>query len=668
METWLTTKETAELMEVSKQAVLKKIAAQKLKYREDKSSCGGSNGTRYLVALSSLPLPVQRKYYKNIAKQASAETTQHEQKGKAEAIDTSIVDLVALERGWGVQAVEEFSKRLDVVKKALDIEKAGTNVTERKAQLAANNNIEPATLYRWINAYNKHGEVGLLRKNVREELQKPGYSPDREVKSFGPAALDYMTAVFLNGGRSKIKRKYAYNETVKKAAEMVKAAETEEEKQLWRVGSYQSACRYFQSLDPAVVAYAQGGIKELRDKYMPKVLMNWDKLLVNELWFSDHNRADVFVEFEGRAIRPWQTTFIDARSRVITGVCISTQNSSLTIALALRHGALPKEDGNPICGLPVEIYIDNGKDYQSKYLVGGTAYTWKYDYTNAPKGVFPNLDIKVRHALEYRSWSKGIQERWYGTLNEHLRLLPGYCGNSKDNRPVDFDEKKALKNGELISFHEYVEKILEIVNIYNNTYHSKLGDTPLNVYRRTPKAREGIPSPEVFDFILLSAQKRKVSTVGIRLNGQYYYNPQIIGQYGGKYVEVRFDPTDMSYVRVRYKGKYIGTAYINSQTYGDQEALSIHMQAQRSFERCVKDTFNGYLERNGFKTARATGRNNESAKGNMITGFERSVREMQKDNIDPVREPIKQQAVGDEQLPLHIRKMMEVGRKALGLD
>jgi hypothetical protein len=39
---------------------------------------------------------------------------------------------------------------------------------------------------------------------------------------------------------------------------------------------------------------------------------------------------------------------------------------------------------------------------------------------------------------------------------------------------------------------------------------------------------------------------------------------------------------------------------------------------------------------------------------------------MNKDLIE-INTPPEQQAVGDEQLPLRIRKMLEVGRKALGI-
>lgn len=660
METWLTTIKTASLLGISDRAVRKQISNKKLKVKLDKTTGG------YLVALSSLPPAAQRKYYREIQKEVAAQSTEVQPDIQPSTpTDDGLIDWAALERGWDKKMVDEVSTRLRLVREALAIERSGIDVTSRKAEMASRNNVELATLYRWIKSYNTHGEVGLLRKNVRDELAKPARPlVDREVRSFGPAALDYLTALYLV--ENKVKRCWVYKETVKEAERRLQGPVSDEEREAWRVGSYPSACRYLDSLAQYIVDYGREGVDFFRKKHLPKVLMAWEELLVNEVWVGDHNWADVFVEYMGKPIRPWLTTWIDAKSRVITGFTISDQNCSITIGLAMRHAALPKKD-SPICGLPTEVYIDNGKDYQAKYLVGGTEYTWKYDYTSEVDGLFPRLGISVRHALEYRSWSKGIKERWYRTLkNKFHRQLPGWCGESQDERPDGFNEKKLCKEGKLLTMERYVALVIEAINEYNNAVHSTLKDTPLNVYRNTEKARQGTPSPEVFDFLLMPAKKRTLQSVGIRFAGKYYTHPALAFYENGQEVEVRFDPTDLSQIRIFIGKDYICTANANKQRFGDDEAASRHAEHQRHFERSVRNTVNGYMERAGFKKGRYTGQNIEDSAGDMITGYERAVRDMNNDQIE-INTPPEQQAVGDEQLPLRIRKMLEVGRKALGM-
>jgi len=99
----------------------------------------------------------------------------------------------------------------------------------------------------------------------------------------------------------------------------------------------------------------------------------------NQVWQCDHTRADVLlVDRHGELIgRPWLTTVIDSYSRCIVGVNLGFDApSSQLVALALRHGILPKqysEEYKLNCewgtyGIPQYLFTDGGKDFRSNHL------------------------------------------------------------------------------------------------------------------------------------------------------------------------------------------------------------------------------------------------------------------------------------------------------------
>lgn len=107
--------------------------------------------------------------------------------------------------------------------------------------------------------------------------------------------------------------------------------------------------------------------------------------------------------------------------------------------------------------------MDNGKDYRSKLLNGeqqeksrceknkGSKSAW--DDAFSTTGMMEWLGIRMIHALPYRGCSKTI-ERIFGTIErEWISDLPGWCGNSIQNRPPSFESD--LKKGLLYQFEQF---------------------------------------------------------------------------------------------------------------------------------------------------------------------------------------------------------------------
>lgn len=661
MEKWLTTQAVASLLGISGQAVRKKVAAGEYLVREAKCRAGGLNGKRYEVALSSLPAPAQNEYFRQHSK------PEQPTKKASDASEQTVINLAILEEIGGLKAVEEFTRRVELVKQAKDIRAQRGQVVDQLEQLCRDNDIKLPTLYLWIDAFEKEGEVGLLKKPVRRRMEAAAATgPQFGTRGFGPAALDFMTALFLSPAKPKVR--FVYDETIKEAERRIAAAENDMEaailSEAWLVGSYQTACRYVKELPNNVLAYGRGGYEFYRNKFMPKTLMDYSNIKINQYFIGDHHQLDIFVEYEGKAIRPWLSTWQDAKSRVITGWCLSPQNNSQTIGLALRHAALPKPN-SPICGLPQRVYIDNGKDYQGKHMAGGLKHAWKFDYSNEVKGVFASLGIEPDYCTARTPWAKGMMERFYQTFEiQFANQLTGYCGSNNKARPDGFDEKKLLSQGKLYKLDELASMIEVFFDRYHNTVHSELKDTPLNVYSRNEKAREGIPDARAFDILLMRAKSRKVYTVGVRLEGRYFMHPAL-DNYVGDHVIVRYDPSHLDEVYIFLGTNFLCTARQNYTEFGNHEQMELHMQRQKRSERLVKETVNGFKQRAGLKKGKYTGSNLEDCKGDMITGFERAVQEIEADQRE--QQPEANPSASSPRKSIREQWLERQGKKALGL-
>ncbi|MED1851864.1 Mu transposase C-terminal domain-containing protein [Brevibacillus borstelensis] len=658
MEKWLTTKEVAELLGVSRQAVHKRAVAGDYTVRRDECDPNkGTRGVRYLIALSSLPEEAQVEYLRQKAKVSKpAAPNDSPQEGKL------TVNLAVLEEIGGKDAIQEFTARVNLVRQAINIRSQRGNVVDQLEELCRSVDVKLSTLYKWINSFEKEGEVALLSKPIRKKMEADAAMQLRfGTRGFGSAALDYMTALFLDP--RKPKKRYVYNETVQEAERRIAEATNDDEaallKELWQVGSYQTACRYFNELPDTIISYGQDGVEKWRNKYMTKTLLDYSNLLINQVMVGDHHQLDLFIEHEGRAIRPFFTTFQDARSRVISGWCVSPMNNSNGIGLALRHAALRKPD-SPVYGLPVQVYIDNGKDYQSKHLAGGLKHAWKFDYSDETKGVFASLNIEPRYCTARTPWAKGIMERFFKTFTTQFAMhIPGFCGSNNKDRPEGFDEKKLLKQGKLLTLEQLAERIEAYLDKYHNTIHSELKDTPLNVYQQTPKAREGVPDARAFDILLMRSKKRKVYTVGVRFQGKYYTHPAL-DYYVGEDVIVRYDPSHLDEIMIFRGTSYLCTAHQNYTEFGDMDQLELHMQRQKRSARAIKDAVKGYKDRAA--KHHYTGSVDESGKGDMITGYERAAQEIAADQQAKTETSaeIKPQSIREQWLE-------KQGRKALGL-
>ncbi len=626
-EVWLTTIEAAELEGVSRKTALIKAGSKQWKARIDESpSRGGNAGKRYLVGLSSLTTLAQKRWHEkqqekilisaqvNYAEADEPAAKEKERMSSAAAVN--LAELKALVGGKRFEAMmRDAEQKVRAVQAFLDIEdKPGKR--ELAAQIADQYGISDKTLYRWVRLYKDGGTAALMRK-----LPSLGVGTERRAVSEELEQL--IIAEYLQLNKPKVAH---VHRKAKKYCEITSI----------KAPSRATVYRVIEELEktqPDLVCLGREGEAEYVKRFAEKILRK-EPEFVNQVWMGDHHRMDVFITYQGRAIRPWLTTWIDVCSRAIVGWTIAVQANGRTIGLALRHGMLqkmlPSWDGpispamtrsirslgwdhdvleqnagiiSPVQGMPGLLYIDNGEDYKSKVKKGLKCEG--FGYSREVRSTCEILDIKTQFALPYSPWAKAHQERWYGTMTDQFsRYLPGYCGKDNKHRPYGLDEQSMAQRGELLDIEELCALFETYLDVYHNTVHSTLGMTPLQKYKSTPAVRQGVPDERTLDICLMDMEKAKVYSSGIQRFGsgnrrRYYTHPEL-DKYTGRQVVIRYDPNRIGELLIfnPANGQYVCTATNRELLAWDatQDDISRNMRKRASRKKEVKENLRSTRE------------------------------------------------------------------------
>ncbi|MEO6276286.1 Mu transposase C-terminal domain-containing protein [Roseateles sp.] len=270
----------------------------------------------------------------------------------------------------------------------------------------------------------------------------------------------------------------------------------------------------------------------------------------------DHTPVDVILvdDVHRKPIdRPWVTVAIDVFSRMTVGYYLSFDEPSTTsVAMCLSHAMLPKDewlllhdvDGTwPVWGRPHKVHVDNGPDFRSKSLRQSCK--------------MHAVDIEFRPVKVPRYG--GHIERLQGTLLREIHDLPGTTFSSIKERG-DYDSEKQA----VMTKDEFEKLFVDLIcNTYHRRPHSALGMPPLRMWEFGIFGGAGIqgvgmpPRPAdrltvVLDF--LPSFSRTVQPDGVSLDGLRYYAEALRPWIGMKDADTgkarqhvfRRDPRDVS--------------------------------------------------------------------------------------------------------------------------
>ena len=539
---WIDAEMAAELLEISSRHLRR--SSEKYNVREIPSS---RNTKKYEVELESLPIEAQKKYYDEVLRSAKNDPSAPE--------DTLESLYFRYGKKWD-QKLQSALKKQEIILQAQKCEHG--EKSESFAALAKAYGVSTRSISRWISDYEQDGIAGLIRKP----------RTDAGMTSLTDEEIVFIQGAYLQPIRPKMT--HIYKIYVQKAVEMG-----------WDVVSLSSVKRAIKDIPAEMKILAHEGVRKYRASCMPKITRSYEDLLVNEYWVGDGHTLAIWTPKDGRVMRYTFSAWMDMRSRAITGYAIAKHSNSEVIAAALVSGIRG-------FGAVANLYMDNGKDYRSKYLNAGMADS-RYKFLQDYEGIFKALNIGTTYATPYHPWAKPI-ERFFQTFSSELsRYIVGYCGETIEERPHNLNKEDILVYG--IGIEEVEKLIAGYIEQYNHRAQSALkGKSPMEIIEETDHARSDIISDAELDILMLRVDKRKITASGIKMFGVWYWHDELYKYYNRDCV-LRYDPRRRNELYVYVDGKRICIAEhkqsLSMRSSGDE--IGVWRKLQRQAEKEVKE-------------------------------------------------------------------------------
>lgn len=591
----------AALLGVHDSTIRRRIENGKLNALTISTERGGANGTAYSIplqdVLESASLEVRLLWYEA---QSSITAT------------TTAADLATYRAAFGDDGLRALAERQQACI-TLDgiLTSGGRGRTAAIEELAGTLGVTSRTLRRWHAAYKAGGLAAIMDKVDRKDKGKP--------KTICPLAQDWIEAKMCDN------RKFPQNlilERLRQTADELgdgacdccpycewssarAALKPEQLAEYPPCGQAEgrmviptnrhAVSRFVETLSDQQLTFARNGKRAWEAAYMQKTTRQ-KPTRVNECWFGDHHKLDLFVEDEnGRVVRPWMTAWMDAYSGVFVGWELSIEPNSDTVADSFARAAVYTV-GSDVVGLPTTIYIDNGKDYRSTRFEGERFVESDLGRLNADfcekAGMLQTLGVGVIHAKPYRGWSKNV-ERAFGTLERWIREFPGWCGDSPEQRPEDNSRiiKRLQARGELMTFETFAKQFIESVLPQYHAFRGEDGVSPMELYQQGERARSDVPDWATMAMLKSMKAARVISTQGVRLESQLYWHPDM-ADFIRKQVTILYNRGYNPSVTVMHNGRFVCEAEpveTMAMLETDAERIAAHMADQKRQQKRITD-------------------------------------------------------------------------------
>jgi hypothetical protein len=449
------------------------------------------------------------------------------------------------------------------------------------------------SLQAWETAYKTVGTDGQIRGV--EGLVDLYSGPARERSQ---EAVDYFLSLYHS--QAKHSAKTCHDATVRQATTNG-----------WQwPNSYTATTRWLREHEnKANACLHRDGRTQYARRHMPYIEIDYTVLQPGERYVFDHSQADFWCgdgdtgKRGNTQIRPWITTCVDARSRVLTG---------------WHWGPVPHQDAIVACmrmafkewSIPTRVHIDQGRDFTSELLTGVTkperrrlrkqhGPDWRDVIAHQTDvfwlGVLGELGVQISEATPYHPWAKGLMERWYSTMhNDFDKTFTTYCGRSSETKP---DCVEQLRQGDDVPTLDQVRaRFAEYVQLYHLRPHRGLeGLSPQAVWNTATRLRKAKDTE-----LTALLQARGVYRVGangvrFRIGGAAYgygATSSRLRQYAGRDVFITLDPADCGYccafTAERDSRRFIARLQCNQRIPANTTADELR-EAVRNIRRRTKD-------------------------------------------------------------------------------
>ena len=577
METRLSTQEVARLYGKHESTIRRWAKSGKI---QAASFLNEFNSPEYLFPLDVLDTSIQEKYFAQLKASIPASSADILPKRKASRPLDHYTAEEQREIAWWMKTVDDWQR----YRSKYPGSKAEAD--DRFIALCAKTDPEHEfsidTLYRRWKSIKQNDLDGLIDKRGKWKKGKSDIQPE---------AWDAFLYFYLQEAQHPMMKCYEYMKLLLREDHPDLVAD---------LPSYTTFTRRVKSDIPeAVEVLGREGQKAFRDRCAPYIRRTYESMASNEWWIADNHTFDVITQGDnGQRHRLHLTAFFDARSGIFTGCYVTLNPSSQATLIALRKGILKY-------GIPENIYVDNGSEFLT-FDIGGRGHRKRKPKDGQerfePPPVFERLGIKMTNALVRNAKAK-IIERRFRDVKDHLsRLFDTYTGGNVLEKPERL--KGVLKNGEIPLDSTFTEAVEELLDWYFNQqpYGGEVvadrGKPRQQVYNENLYTKRVAGAEDLSLMLMRSARPQKVTRRGVHLNiaGQRldYWNDDMLMNLLGKQVYFRYDPDDLSEVRVYdLEDRYIMTVPVDNTavlTYGaSREDVKEAMGKVRRMERLTRE-------------------------------------------------------------------------------
>jgi putative transposase len=471
------------------------------------------------------------------ARQAKIQELQPEGLSPQTPVKAERVELVEITDHEWQQAHERF----EIIRPLLDDPDWTRAKVRTRAEAAGRH---PATLYRWLEQYQRGGRVSTLVPTKRGmERGQSRLAPD--VEAVLSATID---EVYLTTQKRSVS--YTCNEVARRCRNAGLA-----------LPHASTIRRRIKALSMQETLRRREGSQAVRNKYAPMQGTfpgaNWPLAMVQ----IDHTPVDLILvdDVHRRPVgRPWITVAIDVFSRMVAGCYVSFDPpGTLAVGLCLAHAILPKESWLakheittpwPVWGVMDSVHADHAKECRGPMLrMACQAY-----------------GITLHWRPVARPHFGGHIARLLGTLHHEIHNLPGRTFSTPQARGTYDAEQHAAMT--LSEFERWVS--MTVVEVSHQRLHSALGTTPLQKYEEgicgtAERPGRGLPDRFIEErrlrLAFMSYQARTVQRHGLVIDEIQYYDEVLkpwvnaadpsdaTGKRKRKFI-VRRDPRDISRV------------------------------------------------------------------------------------------------------------------------
>lgn len=545
---YLTVKEVAELKGCSERYIQNCISKGKLEAVQD--VCGQNNCMQYKIPISALPQELQSRYYGKLVNEAQLCLPKVQEDPKPKIRHTKIV--VKKEFGqFSAEEREQITFWTDLIREWRIRRCEYSNLAEgdmcfiaetkrlKREYLAEHGiAISKDILYRKYKAYKENDLQGLV--DNRGGWNKGSSSIKKPV-------LETFFNLYLCDAELPVRNCYKLTLTW-----------TEEHypEYLPDIASERTFRRQIDTLPEAVVKFFRKSQKECVDECLPYIERLYEDIEANDVWVADNHTFDFVTRTDDgeRKHRLYITGILDAKTEALVGWNITENPSSHSTVLALRHAIMR-------CGIPKILYVDNGTEFLT-HDIGGKGHRSRKSQENIPNPptILDRLGIKMVNALVCNGRAKPIERMFLTLKNTISRTMATFTGGNIIERPESL--KYQLKHGYVPYDCEIREKIdILLDGQYNCSeyggYEKQFkGMNRAEAWCKSIKRRTlRMCDESTLNLLLMRStryQKVRENGVYVTVSGEklWYNSGEDSWRWVGQEVYVRYDPSDLEYVRI----------------------------------------------------------------------------------------------------------------------